>query len=119
MNELRHLSRIFKAGDPMTKKKAQEKSWLGKKFADKNFRKCFSKEYVKISIGEQLAALRSQSNMTQAAVAKKVGTTASAISRYENAEYDRYELQTLRKIVEACGGKIQIIVAPSDDQDAA
>ena len=57
--------------------------------------------------------------MTQAAVAKKVGTTASAISRYENAEYDRYELQTLRKIVEACGGKIQIIVAPSDDQDAA
>ena len=57
--------------------------------------------------------------MTQAAVAKKVGTTASAVSRYENAEYDRYELQTLRKIVEACGGKIQIIVAPSDDQDAA
>ena len=38
----------------MTKKKAQEKSWLGKKFADKNFRKGFSKEYVKISIGEQL-----------------------------------------------------------------
>ena len=57
--------------------------------------------------------------MTQAAVAKKVGTTASAISRYENAEYDRYELQTLRNIVEACGGKLDIIVSPAKDDDAA
>lgn len=72
-----------------------------------------------MSIGEQLAALRLQSNMTQAAVAKKAGTTASAISRYENADYDRYELQTLRKIVEACGGKLNIIVTQSDDHNAA
>jgi transcriptional regulator with XRE-family HTH domain len=57
--------------------------------------------------------------MTQTAVAKKVGATASAISRYENSEYDRYELQTLRKIVEACGGKLDIIVAPAKGDDAA
>ncbi len=31
------------------------------------------------------------------------------ISRYENAEYDRYELQTLRKIAEACGAKVKVV----------
>ena len=103
----------------MKKTKSKEKSWLDKKLADKKFKKGFMEEYVKVSIGEQLAALRQKANMTQAAVAKKVGTTASAISRYENAEYDRYELQTLRKIVEACGGKLDIIVAPAKADDTA
>ena len=103
----------------MKKVKSKEKSWMDKKLVDKNFKKGFMAEYVKVSIGEQLAALRQSANMTQAAVAKKVGTTASAISRYENSEYDRYELQTLRKIVEACGGRIDIIVAPAKDDDAA
>ena len=103
----------------MKKTKSKDKSWLDKKLADKKFKKGFMEEYVKVSIGEQLAALRQKANMTQAAVAKKVGTTASAISRYENAEYDRYELQTLRKIVEACGGKLDIIVAPAKADDAA
>ena len=103
----------------MKKAKSKEKSWMDKKLVDKKFKKGFMAEYVKVSIGEQLAALRQSANMTQAAVAKKVGTTASAISRYENSEYDRYELQTLRKIVEACGGRIDIIVAPAKDDDAA
>jgi predicted transcriptional regulator len=103
----------------MKKRKSKERSWLDKKLDDKKFKKGFMEEYVKVSIGEQLAALRQKANMTQAAVAKKVGTTASAISRYENAEYDRYELQTLRKIVEACGGKLDIIVAPAKGDDAA
>jgi predicted transcriptional regulator len=103
----------------MKKTKSKEKSWLDKKLDDKKFKKGFMEEYVKVSIGEQLAALRQKANMTQAAVAKKVGTTASAISRYENAEYDRYELQTLRKIVEACGGKLDSIVAPAKGDDAA
>jgi DNA-binding XRE family transcriptional regulator len=103
----------------MKKTKSKQKSWLDKKLGDKKFKKGFMEEYVKVSIGEQLAALRQKANMTQAAVAKKVGTTASAISRYENAEYDRYELQTLRKIVEACGGKLDIIVAPAKGDDAA
>lgn len=85
-----------------------QSGWLTKKLENPKFRKAFQKEYTKLSIGEQLLRLRLEAGMTQAEVAKKVGTTASAISRYENAEYDRYELQTLRKIVEACGGILHI-----------
>ncbi|NGZ08537.1 MAG: XRE family transcriptional regulator [Nitrospira sp. LK70] len=40
-------------------------------------------------------------------MAKRTGTTASAISRYENADYDRYELRPLQKIVRACGGRLE------------
>jgi len=89
------------------------KSWVDKKLADPKFREGFELEYEKISIGEQLARLRNFAHLTQAAVAKKVGTTASAISRYESADYDRYELQTLQKIVAACGGIMHIVMEPT------
>ncbi len=34
------------------------------------------------------------------------------LSRCENAEYDRYELRTLQRIVGACGGRLDIILEP-------
>lgn len=85
------------------------------KLEDPKFRKGFEEEYHRLSVAEQLVRLRLQAELTQAELAKKTGTTASAISRYENAEYDRYELQTIRKIVKACGGTLQIVInGPSD-----
>ncbi len=92
------------------KKKSKEKSWVDEKLKDPKFRKGFLEELEKLSIGEQLVRLRLQAGLTQAQVAKRIGTTASAISRYENTEYDRYEIQTLRKIVEACGGQLKIMM---------
>ncbi len=84
------------------------KGWLNKKLTDPKFRKGFEEEAQKLAIGEQLFRLRQEAGLTQAQVAKRIGTTASAISRYENAEYDRYELRTLEKIVRACGGRLDI-----------
>jgi DNA-binding XRE family transcriptional regulator len=94
----------------MNKKK---KSWVEKKLANPKFKEGFELEYEKISIGEQLTRLRTTAHLTQAAVAKKIGTTASAISRYESTDYDRYEFQTLQKIVAACGGVMHIIMEPT------
>lgn len=83
--------------------------WVAKKLSDPNFREAFEVEYEKLSIGEQVAKLRISAKLTQEELAQKIGTTASAISRYENADYDRYEIQTLRKIAEACGAKLKIV----------
>lgn len=94
----------------MTKRKT---SWVDRKLADPKFKEGFLLEYEKISIGEQLTRLRACAHLTQAALAKKVGTTPSAISRYESADYDRYELQTLQKIVAACGGIMHIVMEPA------
>ena len=83
--------------------------WVSKKLSDPEFREAFEIEYEKLTIGEQIAKLRVSANLTQEELANRIGTTASAISRYENAEYDRYEIQTLRKIAEACGAKVKIV----------
>ena|SRR3989338_10978294 len=95
------------------------KSWVDKKLGNPQFRETFKEEYQKLSIGELLVRLRLAAGLTQAALAKKVGTTASAISRYESTEYDRYEIRTLRKITEACGGTFRLILEPASEKDAA
>ncbi|MCG3776602.1 MAG: hypothetical protein JW395_3461 [Nitrospira sp.] len=86
------------------------KGWLDRKLASPKFRKGFEEELQKLSIGEQLSRLRQEAGLTQAQVAQRAKTTASAISRYENSEYDRYELRTLQRIVCACGGRLNIIL---------
>ncbi len=91
-------------------KTKQTKSWLNNKLSNPQFRRKFEEESQKLAIGEQLMQLRLKAGLTQAQVAKKVGTTASAISRYENADYDRYEIRTLQKIVQACGGHLEIVL---------
>lgn len=98
------------------RKQTKSKSWVEGKLKDTKFRKGFEEELEKLSIGEQMVRLRLQAGLTQAQVAKRVGTTASAISRYENAEYDRYEIQTLRKIVEACGGHLRLSLEGPEDK---
>ena len=86
----------------------KNKSWIEEKLKDKKFKKKFLEETYRLSIAEQLTKIRHDAGLTQKALAKKTGTTASAISRYESANYDRYEINTIRKIVNACGGKLQI-----------
>lgn len=90
----------------------QHRGWLKRKLESPAFRKGFEEESQKLAIGEQLTRLRREAGLTQAQVAQRAGTTASAISRYENAAYDRYELQTLRRIVKACGGRLDITLEP-------
>jgi len=84
------------------------KGWLHRKLSSPTFRRGFEDEVQKLAIGEQLTRLRLEAGLTQAQVARRAKTTASAISRYENADYDRYELRTLQRIVRACGGRMAI-----------
>ena len=90
----------------------QNQGWLDKKLANPRFRRGFEEESQKLAIGEQLTRLRRDAGLTKAQVAQRAGTTASAISRYENADYDRYELRTLQRIVRACEGRMDIILEP-------
>ncbi len=99
--------------------KRKSKSWVEKKLADPKFKQAFAEEYEKLSIGEQIVRVRLAAGLTQAQVAKKAGTTASAISRYENAEYDRYELRTLHRIIEACGGRLYVKMELRGEDDRA
>ena len=113
LNALNLISMTLKGEWNMKRRAARTgKGWLDKKLADPKFRQGFEEEAQKLAIGEQLSRLRQEEGLTQAQVAKRIGSTASAISRYENAEYDRYELRTLHKIVRACGGYLNITIEP-------
>lgn len=104
----------------MTRRAARTgKGWLDKKLADPQFRQGCEEEAQKLAIGEQLSRLRQDAGLTQAQLAKRIGSTASAISRYENAVYDRYELRTLQKIVRACGGHLDITMGPGPNTHRA
>lgn len=51
--------------------------------------------------------------MTQAELAEKIGTKASAISRLENADYNGHSLSMLVKIVAVFMGKLSMSIVPA------
>lgn len=101
------------------KSRRREEGWLIGKLANPGFRRGFEEELQKLAIGEQLTRLRLEAGLTQAQVARRAKTTASAISRYENSDYDRYELRTLQRIARACGGRMVISFASGPRTDRA
>lgn len=60
------------------------------------------------SVVRQLTALRLQAGMTQRHLAKLVGTTASAICRLEDADYEGHSLAMLNRIAAALKQRVVI-----------
>ena len=77
------------------------KDFLKEQFkADKDLEKDFYKGLEKSRIAIEIAAFREREGLTQAELARRVGTSQSAIVRMENADYQNYSIRTLRKISE-------------------
>ena len=84
------------------------KTYADKLLEDKKFREEFEWEYKNLIISEKIAQLRQKARLTQEQLAQKVHTTKSAISRYENNEYQGYSVSLLQKIASACGADLRI-----------
>lgn len=61
---------------------------------------------------------RRRAGLTQAELARRVGTSQPAIARYERARA-MPDLDTLHRIVEACGLDLRLELAEPDSQRAA
>jgi len=59
-------------------------------------------------VASKVYDLRTKAGLSQRALAKKVGTTASVICRLEDADYEGNSLAMLRRIAEAVGKRLQI-----------
>lgn len=59
-------------------------------------------------VARQIHALREKAGLTQAALAKLVGTTASVICRLEDADYEGHSLTMLRRIAAALDRHVKI-----------
>ncbi len=81
---------------------------------DKRFREKFDKEYQNLCIAEEIIRARKRAHLTQEALARRVHTTKSAISRYESADYTQYGVPLLNRIAIACGAKLKIAFTVSE-----
>ena len=63
------------------------------------------------SIGVQIRSLRSARGWSLAELARRAGTSAPTLHRYESG-WDRFELATLRKIASALGASLDVKLVP-------
>jgi DNA-binding XRE family transcriptional regulator len=59
-------------------------------------------------VARKIYTLRTKAGLTQRALAKLVGTTASVICRLEDADYDGHSLAMLRRIAAAVEKRVEI-----------
>ena len=90
----------------------ENKNYLEKLMQNSEFKEKFKEEYQNVCIGEQIAKIRYKAKLTQEELAKRINTTKSAISRYENDNYQGYSIRLLNKIAKACEVDLKIEFVP-------
>ncbi len=63
-------------------------------------------------VARKIFELRKKAGLTQAQLAKMIGTTASVISRLEDADYEGHSLAMLRRIAAALNKRVEIRFVP-------
>jgi len=71
-----------------------------------------------LTLGQQIRRLRQARGWTLAMLAGRAGTSAPTIHRYENG-WDRFELETLRRISSALRARLEIRLVPGAGGTAA
>ena len=90
----------------------KNKTYLDRLMQNKEFRDRFNEEYQNVCIGDRIAKARYKAKLTQEDLAKRIKTTKSAISRYENANYQGYSIKLLNRIAKACDAELKIDFIP-------
>ena len=81
---------------------------LHKRFMeDPEYRVEYAKADAEFALVEALVKARTEANMSQADVARSIGTTQSAIARLEGGKISP-SISTLRRYAEATGSKLEI-----------
>lgn len=79
-------------------------------------RRGFVEEYdvlaVEYQVANQMLKARARAGLTQDAVAERMGTTKSAISRLESAGKHAPSLATLKRYAQAVGCELQVRLVP-------
>ncbi|MDX2179107.1 MAG: XRE family transcriptional regulator [Bryobacteraceae bacterium] len=70
-------------------------------------------------IARKIYDLRTKAGLSQRELAKKVGTSASAICRLEDADYEGHSLLMLKRIAEALQKRVEIRFVPAKKLRAA
>jgi DNA-binding XRE family transcriptional regulator len=75
---------------------------------DPEMARLVAEEVANLQIARKIYDLRSKAGLSQRALAKLVGTTASVICRLEDADYDRHSIGMLTRIAAALNKRVDI-----------
>ena len=87
-------------------------AFLAKARARKGFTEAYDALELEYLVATQLQKARARAGLTQDAVAERMGTTRSAISRLESAGKHTPSIATLRRYAEAVGCDLKVILVP-------
>ena len=72
----------------------------------------YEQEVLNATIARRIFDLRTKAGLSQRDLAARVGTSASAICRLEDADYEGHSLSLLKRIAEALGTRVEIRFVP-------
>jgi ribosome-binding protein aMBF1 (putative translation factor) len=79
---------------------------------DPELREMIEQETINAEVARMIHDAREAVGLTQAALARLVGTTQSVIARLEDADYEGHSLTMLKRIADALGKRVQIRLVP-------
>jgi DNA-binding XRE family transcriptional regulator len=88
------------------------KEFMAKARARKGFAQAYEALELEYQVASQMLKARARAGLTQDAVAERMGTTKSAISRLESAGKHAPSLATLRRYATAVGCELQVRLVP-------
>lgn len=77
-------------------------------FRTPRMKRLLAEERERVALADLIRGLREAQGLTQAQLARKVGTTQSAIARIEDANYTGQKLGTIAKIAAALGRQVEV-----------
>jgi DNA-binding XRE family transcriptional regulator len=86
--------------------------FLNKAHTHKGFSEAYDSLEFEYQVANQMLRARTRAGLTQDAVAARMGTTKSAISRLESAGKHAPSIATLRRYAQAVGCELQVNLVP-------
>ncbi len=80
--------------------------------SDPSARDEFEQELVNIEVAQLIHDMRTGAGLSQRALAKKVGTSASAINRLESDDYQGHTIAMVRRIATALNRRLELRAVP-------
>ena len=90
----------------------KQRFYKGKPAREESYRRTVNE----MAIGDKIRRVREERGVTQEELAKRVGTSASVISRVEDADYEGHSTALLNRIAEALDLRLLIDFEPRHPQ---
>ncbi len=80
---------------------------------DRELNGLYQRELTRLQLANQIAKLRERSGLTQAELARRIGTQQAGVARMERSTYRGYTVATLAKIAAATSARLEVRLIPS------